>query len=486
MTSSAYSIDGHHFTYEAPLTSALPIGAYVRIDSDQGPSYLGQVLEQHVVQGESATDTTTTPRHLGGSGILLSRIENAGPQRTGTRDVFGSGEMSEAEPEVVSAHLEMSLGRRAALRLGSIATSPEVPASLSAAGFGRHTFLCGQSGSGKTYTLGLILEQLLLETDIRIAVLDPNSDYVNLASVRSQQETGLEPDDYEALVARYEPIASRIQVFGGSGDGYGLKSRFGKLTLEQQSLILGIDPIADAEEYRAFVRVAGRIGSDDYTLEQIMAELRDSFGEEERRLRLRIANLGVDDYSIWAREGDEAIREQLLDDWRMVVFDLGSLPSDVERSIAAASVLATLWEERSEREPMLIVVDEAHNVCPQTPLDVNQRLATEHAVKIAGEGRKYGKFLLLSTQRPAKIHQNVISQCDNLVLMRMNSVADLETLKATFSFAPASLVDQANGFGLGEGLAAGKIAPDAIRYRTGRRFTNEGGSDVPSTWAQRR
>ena len=325
MTSSAYSIDGHHFTYEAPLTSALPIGAYVRIDSDQGPSYLGQVLEQHVVQGESAPDTTTTTttRHLGGSGILLSRIEKAGPQRTGTRDVFGSGEMSEAEPEVVSAHLAMSLGRRAALRLGSIATSPEVPASLSAAGFGRHTFLCGQSGSGKTYTLGLILEQLLLETDIRIAVLDPNSDYVNLASVRSREETGLEPDDYEALVARYEPIASRIQVFGGSGDGYGLKSRFGKLTLEQQSLILGIDPIADAEEYRAFVRVAGRIGSDDYTLEQIMAELRDSFGEEERRLRLRIANLGVDEYSIWAREGDEAIREQLLDDWRMVVFDLG-------------------------------------------------------------------------------------------------------------------------------------------------------------------
>ena len=486
MMSSAYSIDGHHFIYEAPLTSALPIGAYVRIDTDQGPSYLGQILEQQVFQGEPGADANSGTRHLGGSGILLSRIEEDDPQRTGTRDVFGSGEMIEAEPSVVSSHLEMSLGRRATLRLGSIATSPEVPASLSAAGFGRHTFLCGQSGSGKTYTLGLILEQLLLETDIRIAVLDPNSDYVNLPSVRSQEETGLEPDEYDALVARYEPIASRIQVFGGSGDGFSLKSRFGNLTLEQQSLILGIDPIADAEEYRAFVRVTGRIGTDDYTLEQIMAELRDSFGEEERRLRLRIANLGVDEFSIWAREGEDSIREQLLADWRMVVFDLGSLPSDVERSIAAASVLATLWEERSEREPILIVVDEAHNVCPQSPLDANQQLATEHAVKIAGEGRKYGKYLLLSTQRPSKIHQNVISQCDNLVLMRMNSVADLETLKATFSFAPGALVEQANGFGLGEGLAAGKIAPDAIRYRTGRRITNEGGLDVPSTWAQRR
>ena len=39
--------------------------------------------------------------------------------------------------------------------------------------FNRHTFWCGQSGSGKTYALGVVLEQLLLRTELPIAVLDP-------------------------------------------------------------------------------------------------------------------------------------------------------------------------------------------------------------------------------------------------------------------------------------------------------------------------
>jgi len=44
----------------------------------------------------------------------------------------------------------------------------------------RHTLLRGQSGSGKTYSLGVILERLLIETDLRLVILDPNSDFVRL------------------------------------------------------------------------------------------------------------------------------------------------------------------------------------------------------------------------------------------------------------------------------------------------------------------
>ena len=74
---------------------------------------------------------------------------------------------------------------------------------------------------------------------------------------------------------------------------------------------------------------------------------------------------------------------------------------------------------------MLIVIDEAHNVCPAEPEDPLAALATEDAIRIAAEGRKFGLYLLVVTQRPQKVHENVLSQCDNLVLMRMNSAADL-------------------------------------------------------------
>ena len=68
----------------------------------------------------------------------------------------------------------------AMLWLGDLALAAGVPCLADARGFSRHTFLCGQSGSGKTYSLGVILERLLIETDLRVVVLDPNSDFVRL------------------------------------------------------------------------------------------------------------------------------------------------------------------------------------------------------------------------------------------------------------------------------------------------------------------
>jgi hypothetical protein len=152
----------------------------------------------------------------------------------------------------------------------------------------------------------------------------------------------------------------------------------------------------------------------------------------------------------------------------------------------AASAVAYFWESRRNRVPTLLVIDEAHNVCPQVPADRFQAMASDHLAAIAGEGRKFGLYLLLVTQRPQKVHGNVLSQCENLVLMRMNSASDIEHLTATFSHVPAPLVRQASGFGLGEGLAAGRIAADPMPFKTGSRYSVEGGSDIPTTWATRR
>ena len=125
------------------------------------------------------------------------------------------------------------------------------------------------------------------------------------------------------------------------------------------------------------------------------------------------------------------------------------------------------------------MIDEAHNVCPQLPEGGLQFLATETAIKIAAEGRKFGLYLLLSTQRPQKVHENIVSQCDNLLLMRMNSVADVGHLTEVFSFVPPSLLARATGFRQGEALVAGKVVPTPTFVRFGARVSEEGGSDVP-------
>lgn len=71
------------------------------------------------------------------------------------------------------------------LTIGRLVESEEYsPARLVAARMNRHTFWCGQSGSGKTYALGVALEQLLLHTRLPLVILDPNSDFVRLGEIR--------------------------------------------------------------------------------------------------------------------------------------------------------------------------------------------------------------------------------------------------------------------------------------------------------------
>jgi DNA helicase HerA-like ATPase len=257
-----------------------------------------------------------------------------------------------------------------------------------------------------------------------------------------------------------------------------LRLRLADLSAAAQAALLRLDPIADREEHAELAALLAEAAPP--SVEELLASPRP----EARELALRARNLGVDGFDLWAR-GEPGSLLDAIDDAaaRCVVVDLGSLGTSAEQSLVAGAVLSRLWQRRERREPILIVIDEAHNVCPARPEDALTELAAEHAVRIAAEGRKFGLYLAVSTQRPQKVHENVISQCDNLVLMRLNSAADTAFAQAVFSFVPPGLTGQAPSFRLGEALVAGKISPHPALLRFGARVAEEGGSDVPSTWA---
>ncbi len=354
------------------------------------------------------------------------------------------------------------------MNVGELALAPGVPFELDARGFGRHTFLCGQSGSGKTYSLGVLLERLLAETSLRVVVLDPNSDYVRLG----EQRADADPD----AAARYAERAGRIAVrTGGEGESR-LGLHFRELAAAQQAALLRLDPVADRDEYAQLAAIAETATPDS------LEGLADG-DDEAQRLVLRAKNLGVHRFGVWSRDEDISVLDDVVDgDIRCLVADLGSLGDSAERTLVAGAVLERLWSRRAERQATAIVIDEAHNVCPAAPEDELTALATEDAIRIAGEGRKFGLYLIVVTQRPQKVHENVLSQCDNLVLMRMNSLADLAHVSEVFSFVPPGLIERAATFELGEALVAGKAASHPALIRFGARITAEGGSDVAG-WA---
>jgi len=147
--------------------------------------------------------------------------------------------------------------------------------------------------------------------------------------------------------------------------------------------------------------------------------------------------------------------------------------------VAALAVLDRLWAERERRRPVLIVIDEAHNFAGPDAESPLARAVRDRIVQIAAEGRKFGLWLLLSTQRPSKVHPGILSQCDNLALMKMSSPVDLAELASVFGFAPAALLERSPLFRQGEALFAGGFVPAPTIARMRERLTEEGGADVP-------
>ena len=472
----ASSVDGRRFTFRCSIHDlTLRPGGYVSIDGR-----LGQVhaVEAAWIEGPelvaAVAHEVTDASHLRialarGHGIVLD--DGAGP--------FHEAPIVQADAAAVGHWLELARPPRAALDVGELCLRAGVRFALDAGGFDRHTFLCGQSGSGKTYALGTILEQLLVETSLRLVILDPNSDFVRLSEIREGVDEG--------RAARYREAAAGVVVRRGAESGPDrLHVRFLDFDPVEQAAVLRLDPIRNRDEYAALVElVEGGLQPGDASARSLSERLGAAEDPEIRALGARMRNLGLHRWPIWSL-GEGASLQDLVAPGgpRALVVDLGSLDSVGEKAIAAEAVLAALWRRRNEREPVLIVIDEAHNVCPREPGDEVTALATEHAARIAAEGRKFGLYLLVSTQRPHRVNELVVSQCDNLVLMRMTSVGDLGYVADTLSFAPPALLREATSFRMGESIVAGKIASHPAFVRFGPRVSEEGGSDVPATWAR--
>lgn len=468
----ATSVDGYAFTFQASLHGLeLRRGGYVTLEGEgesDGAVRLGLVTD---IAAERAvvSDAEDNPRQVE---VRLAR--GVGLVVDGDGRPFHDALVRPADPAAVDTWQRRDRPQQGALPVGEFLRAPGVEAVLDARGFTRHTFMCGQSGSGKTYALGVLLERILVETSLRVVILDPNSDHVGLRRVR--------PDAHPTLADQYGTVPAQVAAWtDDAAADHPLRLTFPDLPPALQAAILGLDPIADREEYAAMGellrrRVQGK------PLVSGVEDLVESDDVEQRRLGLRAANLGVLDWNVWDPTSPSLVEEIRNPTARCTVVDLGSLATVHEQRLVAAAVLSTLWESRLRREPCLVVVDEAHNVGAAHPQDPVSAMSAQILVQIAAEGRKYGLHLFVATQRPHKLDADIVSQCDNLVLMRMSSDADLNDLGRLLSFVPRGLLDGATTFRMGEALIAGRLLHFPAYVRMGSRVSEEGGADIPTTW----
>ena len=152
----------------------------------------------------------------------------------------------------------------------------------------------------------------------------------------------------------------------------------------------------------------------------------------------------------------------------MTVMQLAGFPAEVVDSVV--SVLCRmafefgLWSDGAS--PMLFVCEEAHRYA-----SADRSLGfgpTRKAVsRIAKEGRKYGVYLGLVTQRPAELDATIISQCNTLFAMRLANDRDQALLRAAVSDAAANLLSFVPSLGSREVLAFGEgvALPTRLRFK---------------------
>ncbi len=452
------SVDGRTFACRVPLEPGFLAGDLALLECTGGRRLLGQVLDVALDHGAVAC-----------TGRILAEVEDGAVRETSPRP-FAGGRMTRAPRDVLDAFDSWS---RHDLEVGTVrAGSDVVPALVRTGRFNRHTFVCGQSGSGKTYALGVVLERLLAHTALNMIIFDPNADFVHLGEVR--------PEESDDTAERLRRARVRVLRSGRAALEPGarpLTVAFPELSPADRAAVLGVDPLADREEFNA---LRGLFSTSLGGAELLEFARRLATGDRpiDRALAQRFENLGLLEMSVWSRtESASCLAESKLGS-RALVLDLAGFDDPRERSIAALALLQNIWAERERRAPVLLVIDEAHNLCSSEPSDPLQAAVTARLAQIAAEGRKYGLWLLLSTQRPSKIHPNVLSQCDNLLLMRMNSPGDLAELGAVFGFVPPRLLATVPEFRQGECLVAGAYSAVPRVVQVGRRLTREGGGDV--------
>ncbi|HCG7549832.1 TPA: ATP-binding protein [Vibrio parahaemolyticus] len=80
-------------------------------------------------------------------------------------------------------------------------------------------------------------------------------------------------------------------------------------------------------------------------------------------------------------------------------------------------------------DPVLVFIDEAHQFLNKTVGDEATSIKLESFGNIAKEGRKYGLNVVIATQRPRDIPEDVLSQVGSLIVHRLTNYHDQEVVK---------------------------------------------------------
>lgn len=174
------------------------------------------------------------------------------------------------------------------------------------------------------------------------------------------------------------------------------------------------------------------------------------------------------------------------------IIDFSEVPSDVLPLVIGlvARIIFTVqqWTTKEDQHPICLLCDEAHLYIPErTNQDAASELSLKSFERIAKEGRKYGVSLVVISQRPAEVNRTVLSQCNNFISLRLSNAEDQTVIKRLLPDNLVGLTEVLPILDIGEALIVGdasllptrilisepKIKPDSATVKFWKEWSNK-------------
>ncbi|HDS45826.1 MAG TPA: DUF87 domain-containing protein [Methanomicrobia archaeon] len=301
----------------------------------------------------------------------------------------------------------------------------------------KHCSILAKTGGGKSYTAGVIIEELL-DKNVPLLIIDPHGEYLSLKFENQNEEErkqmekfGIAPKGYDSQVVVYTPANFSVnpaanKLFRIDGINLSVSELYDFFPLSDAQLGVLYQCINDIKTRKEF-----------YTVDEIISGVAESKSTSKWKIihfLERIRDTGI--------LSDSPTRiEELVKNGQASIIDMKGADPKLQQLIVYR-LCKEVFEGRKMGKipPFVLVIEEAHNFCPERGF--GQAISSHILRTIASEGRKFGLGLLVISQRPARVDKNVISQCNTQIILKVTNPNDIKALSRGLEFMSCEIEEE--------------------------------------------
>lgn len=363
------------------------------------------------------------------------------------------------------------------LYVGNLISRPQIPVHLRINGFRRHVAILAQTGAGKSYLTGVLIEELM-DRGATVIIIDPHADYVFLSQTTKGERHSF--SDRVTVFQNPESTGRYSKKDIGQVEPYTV--RLADLDFEELCSICGIGK--QYTNIRAGLNAAlTRLKEKNivYLTEDIEAELTSVANAEDLDKSIRFGAMNAAKYiarlrrlRVFSRGGVPI--NNIVQPYHASIIDLSGLGNQSTDYIVSR-LLKDVFDavtSGSFAYPVFVVVEEAHTFVPPETYTYSASIIR----RIAQEGRKFGVFMLLISQRPGRIHPDSLSQCNSQIVLKITNPRDQNAIAQSSERLSEDLISDLPGLNIGEAVVVGDITRTPVMVHVRTRETREGGADI--------